>query len=177
MSGFEWTDERVTRLRELWALGWSASQVCKELGATSRSAVCGKVNRLGMSNSPERSLITQTISNAPRRVARRTRAAPKPRTPRADVAASGIVRRAEARRRDPGHAALPPPPPIDVTNARPWTTRRFGECAFPVAGEGADTLSCCAPTEGTYCPAHHAVMVRPDQPTKRDTMRIARIAA
>ena len=46
MSG--WTDERVEQLKKLWLLGWSASQIAKELGAVTRNAVIGKIHRLDL---------------------------------------------------------------------------------------------------------------------------------
>ncbi|MEM6676324.1 MAG: GcrA family cell cycle regulator [Pseudomonadota bacterium] len=45
-----WTDERVEKLKELWAEGMSASKIAKELGGVTRNAVIGKVHRLGLSN-------------------------------------------------------------------------------------------------------------------------------
>ncbi|MEM6487566.1 MAG: GcrA family cell cycle regulator [Pseudomonadota bacterium] len=45
-----WTDERVEKLRELWAANMSASKIAKELGGVTRNAVIGKVHRLGLSN-------------------------------------------------------------------------------------------------------------------------------
>lgn len=45
-----WTDERVEKLKELWAEGMSASQIAKALGGVTRNAVIGKVHRLGLSN-------------------------------------------------------------------------------------------------------------------------------
>ncbi|HUF86830.1 MAG TPA: GcrA family cell cycle regulator, partial [Thermohalobaculum sp.] len=45
-----WTDERVEKLKELWAEGVSASQIAKTLGGVTRNAVIGKVHRLGLSN-------------------------------------------------------------------------------------------------------------------------------
>ena len=45
-----WTEERVTKLQELWAEGLTASQIAKALGSVSRNAVIGKVHRLGLSN-------------------------------------------------------------------------------------------------------------------------------
>lgn len=71
-----------------------------------------------------------------------------------------------------GNLKTAPPRPIPPTRQvntgvepRPWTTRKPGECAFPVGGMGADTLSCCAPTGRTgdvwqYCPVHLAVMTQ-----------------
>jgi GcrA cell cycle regulator len=43
----EWKPSKVRRLETLWAKGLSASQVGKQLGC-SRSAVCGKVDRLNL---------------------------------------------------------------------------------------------------------------------------------
>jgi GcrA cell cycle regulator len=45
-----WTDERVDKLKELWADGMSASQIAKVMGGVTRNAVIGKVHRLGLSN-------------------------------------------------------------------------------------------------------------------------------
>lgn len=46
-----WTRHRVARLEELWAAGMSASEIAEELGGTSRNAVIGKLNRLGLTDS------------------------------------------------------------------------------------------------------------------------------
>lgn len=54
----EWTDERVTLLREMWTAGYSAQQIVEKLGYTSRNAVIGKANRLGLSK-PTKSSITR----------------------------------------------------------------------------------------------------------------------
>lgn len=45
-----WSDERVEKLKKMWAEGQSASQIAKELGGVTRNAVIGKVHRLGLSN-------------------------------------------------------------------------------------------------------------------------------
>jgi GcrA cell cycle regulator len=44
-----WTDERVEQLKKEWDLGLSASQIARRIGGVSRSAVIGKVHRLGLS--------------------------------------------------------------------------------------------------------------------------------
>jgi hypothetical protein len=63
----------------------------------------------------------------------------------------------------PRPEAQPQPRIVLLTGLeRVWTERAFAQCAFPVAGEGADTLSCCAPTGGkVYCPAHRKIMYQP----------------
>jgi GcrA cell cycle regulator len=43
-----WTDERVERLKKLWAEGFSAEQIACQLGGVSRNSVIGKVHRLGL---------------------------------------------------------------------------------------------------------------------------------
>lgn len=44
----DWNEERTATLRKLWLEGLSASQVARQLGGVSRSAVIGKVHRLGI---------------------------------------------------------------------------------------------------------------------------------
>ena len=44
----EWNDERIEALTKMWRDGLSASQVARQLGGVSRSAVIGKVHRLGI---------------------------------------------------------------------------------------------------------------------------------
>ena len=43
-----WTEERVELLRKLWIEDFSASRIAAELGGVSRSAVIGKIHRLGL---------------------------------------------------------------------------------------------------------------------------------
>ena len=47
-----WTDERIERLRAMWAEGSTASQIAEELGGVSRNAVIGKAHRLGLESRP-----------------------------------------------------------------------------------------------------------------------------
>ena len=44
----DWNEDRTATLRKLWLEGMSASQVARQLGGVSRSAVIGKVHRLGI---------------------------------------------------------------------------------------------------------------------------------
>lgn len=65
---------------------------------------------------------------------------------------------------------------MDVGRGRPWLQREQGECAFPVAGEGAATLSCCRPAfRGEYCAAHRSIMFRPaDQNEAREILKLVK---
>ncbi len=47
-----WTEERIERLKKMWAEGATASQIADELGGVSRNAVIGKAHRLGLEQRP-----------------------------------------------------------------------------------------------------------------------------
>lgn len=68
-----WTDERVEKLKKLWADGLSASQIAAQLGGVSRNAVIGKVHRL--------SLPGRAKSGGASSAARTKRATSAPRAP------------------------------------------------------------------------------------------------
>ena len=44
-----WTDEKVTKLKELWGKGKTANQIAEIIGGISRNAVIGKAHRLNLS--------------------------------------------------------------------------------------------------------------------------------
>ena len=44
-----WTEEKVTKLKELWGNGNTASQIAEIIGGISRNAVIGKAHRLNLS--------------------------------------------------------------------------------------------------------------------------------
>jgi GcrA cell cycle regulator len=44
-----WTDEKVEKLKKMWLIdGFSATAIAQKLGGVSRSAVSGKIDRLGL---------------------------------------------------------------------------------------------------------------------------------
>lgn len=43
-----WTEDRIARLRAMWAEDRPASEIADELGGISRNAVIGKAHRLGL---------------------------------------------------------------------------------------------------------------------------------
>lgn len=61
-----WTDNRVEKLKDLWAEGLSASVISGQLGV-SRSAVLGKVHRLGLSGRPASTKKPKRKSRAPKK--------------------------------------------------------------------------------------------------------------
>lgn len=150
------------QLVALWAQGLSATVIAKRLGASSRNAVLGRLHRLKIASGavkPSRPTVV-AVKKAPK--------APKP------------PKRTKEPKRQPYVRLVEPTPtggwntgeikrptrftedaPGDHPHAKHWTERRFGECAFPVSGRGADVHSCAAPARGTYCTHHRAVMYQP----------------
>jgi GcrA cell cycle regulator len=47
-----WTEERIERLKAMWAEGATASEIAEKLGGVSRNAVIGKAHRLGLEARP-----------------------------------------------------------------------------------------------------------------------------
>jgi GcrA cell cycle regulator len=132
-----WTPARIEELSELWRAGVSASQIAKRIGGTTRNAVIGKVTRLGL----------------------------PPRSRDAAEQSSSFMNRSRERVvAMPQRQPLPKLREIAPDSPRPWSTRAFGECAYPVSGEGADVQSCCNPcvpiVGWSYCAAHRELMFR-----------------
>jgi hypothetical protein len=129
-----------------WREGKSAGEVAKLLNKAfgserTRNSVIGRVHRLGEGR-PE-PVGGRAVHNLRAEIVRRLKAVakskPKPVSP---------------------PKALPVPVVIlaDVSFARPWLTRaKSGECCFPIGERGA-VLSCCFPTNETYCAPHREAM-------------------
>ena len=78
-----WTEERIERLKRMWADGATASQIADELGGVSRNAVIGKAHRLGLEQRPSPVKHEEKERKAAPAPAPVAKAAPKP-----DVAVS-----------------------------------------------------------------------------------------
>lgn len=154
----DWTDERLGLAKALWADGHSASQIAKQLGGVTRNAVIGKLNRAGLQRAP-----ATAPSRAPRTQAKVFGATKvKLAKPRLKLAGNGaVIEEAEARaaRAIPFADAFTPLP---GTTPQPFTERAFNQCAWPVGGESADTLSCCAPIHArSWCKGHFLLGTQP----------------
>ncbi len=159
-----WTpDLEAEALRLYLQDGLSASQVADRLGGgVTRSAVLGKVHRLGLRKRPPRAE-RNAESGVPH--GRNANAdGPKPRKPR--VASS-------LRRLPPPLPPRPLPPLREVfVDSVPVRLAALGACAcrWPIddPGEGRmdRALFCAAPAAGdTYCPAHRALSRAPARRT------------
>lgn len=176
-----WTDEAITSLKAWWAEGLSARTIGERLGV-SRNAVLGKIHRLGCA--------TRALPSAPTRIRlglakaggapKQARAPKPPKVKRQRVVNSFAAVNAARRAASPQGPEIIEPVPVvfDATKAKPWLERRFGECAYPISGTGADTFSCCLPTgEHTYCKAHRRIMFVKPEPPKRLERMLRRFAA
>jgi len=139
-----WTDERIERLKKMWAQGATASQIADELGGVSRNAVIGKAHRLGLEQRPspvkageEKEVKKQATPTpaapAPAKAApapRAEAAAPKPAGPAAAPPQAGSPRpEMQYRSIGPGgfvrqgpgdqQAPIPPAPPRRLVPAKP----------------------------------------------------------
>ncbi len=162
-----WTDERVERLKALWADGLSCSQIAAELGGgLTRNSVIGKANRLKLPPRLSKSPFANKASRVPGIARNRSKLLkkqsrvkkgfiPGAQLPLLPEALPGDV---EALQGD-AWAALPgtsPKPLAAVSEAR--------GCRWPI-GEDRPFLFCGEPThKGVYCAAPHAIAFRPHSP-------------
>jgi hypothetical protein len=146
--------EPLAMLRELWAEGVSVSQIGARMSATfrqkiTRNAVIGKAHRLGLAHQFPRAANCGAEANRVRgMIAAREKQAKRARL------------QMDRSKRDQRHlekAAAAKPILADVSFARPWMERERGQCAFPL-GDRYAVMSCCFPTDETYCPAHRQAM-------------------
>lgn len=122
-----WTEDRVMRLKRLWAQGLSARQVSADLGGgLTRNAVLAKVWRLGLSDGRVRG---------------------ESRTGRLRVTASNLA---------PGLDPAPATPPSPGLDAVSVLSVRRTDCRWPYGDPGLPGFVLCGSpvSRGAYCAAH-----------------------
>lgn len=134
----EWNEEQVATLTQLWKEGFSAAQVAQQLVGFSRSAVLGKIHRLGVSgrDAPSRPRAVSGPSAAPQQ----------------GTSHSG-KRRARTRRRPVGPLDVP----FDVSPTATLSTLSEYGCRWPIGEPGADGFGFCGrlrAERGAYCAGH-----------------------
>jgi GcrA cell cycle regulator len=160
-----WTDERIELVKTLWSQGMSARRIVRELGDDiSRSAVLGKIHRLG---------IVQTSPNSGARRSESKNARPAPRREH-DVAGElpgnqdGLpawVRDAEPYIDDPLVDA-----DIPVSQRRALLELSGRICRWPVGDPSRSDFFFCgaeALPGKPYCVAHCARAYRPEEEATR----------
>ena len=185
-----WTDDRVERLRKMWADGNSASQIANALGGVTRNAVIGKVHRLGLSGRD------RTGTGAAARKAATPKPRAKPRTPRAPKPisrpAAAVARKTAPESKppvEPASRARPAPSAPRIPDAvramanRPFEAPREGVkmangeyatvmtitdhmCKWPIGDPSTEEFRFCArrtEPEEPYCTAHSRVAYQPSR--------------
>jgi GcrA cell cycle regulator len=160
-----WTDDRVARLKVLFAEGLPPREIARRLGGVSKNAVIGKCNRMGLNAS----------DNAPAHI--KAKRGPAPRVPAAkpvrlvlNTSQKASPGQNHAWRAGPSTEAKPLPKmgPEDLPGMRPAQLRDLNsrQCRWPLSltpdipGRMDETLFCGAPAPGLgqdeppYCPAH-----------------------
>lgn len=146
MTATDWTNERVERLRALWLEGHSASAIARTLGdGATRSAVLGKLHRLG---------VRRPVAATPRHAA----------APSKPARLAPPKRRSAAPRAQPGRPTVSPEP---LTPLATLLSVRQGGCRWPCGEPGSNGLPVCGRpvSRGAYCACHAAVSYLGRRPT------------
>src|SRR3954464_8244107 len=121
-----WTDERIERLKNMWAKGATASQIADELGGVSRNAVIGKAHRLGLEQRPS------PVKPGEEKEAKKVAAAPAAAAPKAAPKAEAPKAAAPA----PSAAPAGTPPANPPRSAPEMQYRSIGPGGFIRQGPG-----------------------------------------
>lgn len=163
-----WTQARVDALKKLFWAGHSASQIAKALGGVSRSAVSGKIDRLGLNRARE-----TTVALPPRRAA----VARKPSVPRIEPPEVGAVRGSVPLSTRPvKRAAIPRDRKAVFVAPEGAETIALDDlerchCRWPFGDEKAAPLRYCGRRKApgsSYCPDHDALS-RPEADAGADS--------
>lgn len=157
-----WSAERTETMCKLWAEGFSASQIARQLGRVTRNAVIGKVHRLGLARRitpdrprPVRTARRPSIAFVPNKVL-------KPVRVHLPVANLREIRDLEPVCFDDG--------PRTIETIRP------GECHYPIGDPQAPDFAVCGRGTGaTYCAQHHRLCYEPTRKRQSQDASIARV--
>jgi GcrA cell cycle regulator len=175
-----WTDERVERLKRLWAEGLSASQIAAQLGGVSRNAVIGKVHRL---NLPGRAKAGGTVATNRTAAAKRPTAAPRAPTYASRVTTRTVERtvgatvvKEEVEVDTVRHVEYTPARNVVVPISRQLSLTDLTErtCKWPVGDPLKDDFHFCgceSPDASPYCTYHARLAYQPVHDRRRAAAR------
>jgi GcrA cell cycle regulator len=169
MKAPPWTPEMDERLKQLRIDGLSFAEIGRTMNV-SRNAAVGRAARLKAKGVA----IAATVPPAYQtRRAPKTPSEPRPIRTAAENVGTGLHRAVAPQKpwRVVSEAAWIP---LDSDAVKPLVVRDAKQCAWPVGGEGSDTLCCGKPamTGKPYCAYHHALAFIPSKPlTIRDIRR------
>jgi GcrA cell cycle regulator len=168
-----WTDERVEKLKRLWAEGLSASQIASQLGGVSRNAVIGKVHRLNLPGRVKAGGNNAAASRTPKRpAAPAQRPAPfaaRPAQPAArpgarPMGALAVKEEIEVEAAEP--RILMPTTNVVVPLAKRLALTELTErtCKWPMGDPLKDDFHFCgaeSPDNSPYCKYHGRLAYQP----------------
>lgn len=158
-----WTDERVETLKSLWGQGLSATQVADRLGGTTKNAVLGKLDRLGLHRSKESASAARSRSGK-KQTDRMREGRAKARQ------AIGVRATTEAdvvQARNNYDAALARMEAANDVARKSLEDLDFGDCRWPVGDPGTRGFGFCAAPKLhglPYCGRHAARAYRHEMP-------------
>jgi GcrA cell cycle regulator len=139
----EWNDARIAELTKQWQAGFSASQVANHLGGVTRSAVIGKVHRLGISGRSRPS---------------------RPRSP--GVREAGAARASSGGPRREAAVRAPRSEPVLIIETAPTATvltLTEDSCRWPIGDPNQPEFGFCGrgrAGKGPYCLGHGLMALR-----------------
>lgn len=152
---FEWTEERVKTLKAMRIDGVTAGQIGKTFGI-SKSAVLGKMRRLGLAKKSERPTLAQ--------MPREAKAKPTVDRPvKVNLRLPGAIPLAAFRERALREFVEPYSPGQRHTVGIPMALLGYNQCRFEVASPSKNEgyLFCGAPSDGSWCEAHRRIVYQP----------------
>jgi len=160
-----WTDERVEKLKALWKEGLSSTQIAMRMGLPSRSAVIGKLFRLGLTD--------EMRGNKSQKVIQRIVRAGRPKS---------TFGKAAPTTQPPPQVETPPQfqresfvPIIDDEIDVPASERKAlvdldaGDCRWPIGHPGDPGFGFCGKSAASglaYCEAHAHRAYRQPEPSR-----------
>jgi len=169
MKAPPWTPEMDEKLKQLRIDGLSFAEIGRTM-QVSRNAAVGRAARLKAKGVAIAATVPPAyqIKRAPK-----TPPEPKPIRTASENVGAGLHRATAPQKpwRVVSEAAWFP---LDPDAVKPIVVRDAKQCAWPVGGEGSDTLCCGKPalTGKPYCAHHHALAFIPSKPlTVRDIRR------
>ncbi|WP_377297501.1 GcrA family cell cycle regulator [Rhizobium sp. SGZ-381] len=169
-----WTDERVERLKRLWAEGLSASQIATQLGGVSRNAVIGKVHRLnlpgrakaGGTQATARTAPAKRTTSAPRapNFAARTPAGAPTRTVTRPLGATLVTEEVEAEAAEPAEFKAPSNVVVPMSRKLSLTDLTERTCKWPMGDPLKDDFHFCGSESADtspYCKYHARLAYQP----------------
>lgn len=138
-----WSEALIARASELWLAGFTGGEIGRRLGL-SRSAIMGKLRRLGLLRNDRRPRV-------PMRRAAQLQAIPVPKP-----APRKVPRKRNTRPLPPPEPyQAPPPPPVPPIGSFNLLDLRHNSCRWP-EGDGPIYVFCGRPqaSQSSYCEEH-----------------------